>query len=323
MTDPQQRTLERFQGLLEINGMAHVLRAAREVGIFDALQSGQKTLTEIAEICRLRSRPTRLILDCLVALEVVEHYEEDYALAPVAQLLGQQDRDLRDEQWSRLVGVLKADESYPVAENDPRAGLAASQWVHTAAAMQVASVLNIGTEHRGWQLLDLGCGAGVWSSAMAYRDPSLTVTAIDRPAALELARQTAESINLLDRWKGITSDPFEANLAPQAFDAAILGGWLHAVGEEEILEITEKVRGALRPNGLLIVPDLYHHDVAEGGKLTRALEALRIEITTQLGRLRRPAIMLQLLQQVGFGSCQFAPLSASRQQYGLLVATRV
>ncbi len=320
MSDAQQKTLDRYQALLEANATSHLVRAAREVGLLEALRSGQKTLTELAEICGLRSRPTRLLLDCLVALEVVEHYAEDYALSPVAQLLTQNDRDLRDGDWGRLVAALKADAPWPAPDENARQNLAASQWVQTAAAMQVASVLEIGTRNRGWHLLDFGCGAGVWSAAMAYRDPESRVTAVDTEGALELARQTADSIQLGERWHGLAVDPFSASLDADAFDAALIAGWLHTVGEEEVMEISERVLRSLRPGGLLVLPDIYRDEQVP--ELSKSLEALRVEVTTQLGRLRRPTEMQQMLQHVGYVDCQFAALSASRQRFGLLIARR-
>ncbi len=42
----QDRTLDRYQELMQINAAGHVLRAARELRIFDELAIGQRTLQQ-------------------------------------------------------------------------------------------------------------------------------------------------------------------------------------------------------------------------------------------------------------------------------------
>src|SRR5690606_8026657 len=94
--NPQDRTLDRYQELMQINAASHVLRAARQVGIFEELRGGQRTAEQLAETLRLDRAGLDLLLDCLISMNVIERYQDDHALAPVMQLLCQYDADLGD-----------------------------------------------------------------------------------------------------------------------------------------------------------------------------------------------------------------------------------
>src|SRR5690606_20768481 len=126
-------------------------------------------------------------------------------------------------------GGLRRDQSYLHA-------LAATQWVHTPAAMQAAEILDIGgtpttdPESDGelilstppLRILDLGCGSAVWSCAMAFRDPGAAVLAVDEEAALVAARSTARSIQLGERFETLAGQPEEVALPTADFDLVLV-----------------------------------------------------------------------------------------------------
>jgi cyclopropane fatty-acyl-phospholipid synthase-like methyltransferase len=267
------------------------------------------------------------LLECLVALEVVERYGEDYALSTVTRLLTKHDRDLHDSIWDKLSSAIRAEpeesqqtRDAALSRDEFRHRLATSQWTHTSAAMQVAQTLEIGQTHRGWHVLDFGCGAGVWSAAMAYRDPAMRITAVDVAPALELARETAESVSLGERWQAIQGDPQTVELTANTYDAVIAGGWLQTLSDAELEKVAQKLHHGLVAGGLLLVPDSYR--TLEPLDLIHSLDALRLEILSAEGRMRSLAEMGEILEKSGFSDFQFAPLPASRQDFGLFVAKK-
>lgn len=314
----QDMMLDRYHGLMQINAEGHLIRGARDVGLFDALEPGQLTEEEIVARLQTDSRLTALLLDSLVALGVLERYGDDYALSAVMRLLCRYDRDLGDDVWSSLVSQLRGDESGSKREFYDAA--TATQWVHTGAAKQAAEILDITGERAGRRILDLGCGSAVWSCAMAFADPTARVTVVDTPERMAAARRTIDSIKLGDRFEIIEGDPASVPLESEAYDMVVNAGRLSAEPPERDLQHFRRVRGALRGGGEVAVIDLFR--APSGPNFTESVEALRLALKTPAGGIRDAEAMRKLLMHNGFSACQFAFLAASRQGYGLLVAAK-
>ena len=352
----QDRTLDRYQELMQINAAGHVLRAARELGVFDELRRGQRTAAQLAETLRLDRPGLDLLLDSLISMRVVERYEDDHALAPVMQLLCQYDGDLGDASWSRLVAELRAPGPASAASSDEPAAerqtaaeaagddalaagdqfylhaLAATQWIHTPAAMQAAEMLDLGAEptvdasrdgaplpERGpLRILDLGCGSAVWSCAMAFRDSEATVLAVDDPAALAAAQSTADSIELGARFETLAADPRTAPLPTAGFDLVVVAQRLHAATPQQRDQLLDQAITALAPGGRLVLIDLFRGPTQP--LLAETLEALRVHVGTTQGRLLSAPEFQQTLTQRGLAGIQFTFIAASRVNLGMIVA---
>src|SRR6056297_422785 len=224
MSTAQERTLAQHQDFMQLNASAHLLRAAREIGLIDQLRAGQRTAEQLTESLGWAPPTAALMIDALLAIGVIERYGDDLALSRAGHLLCQYDQDLGDAHWSRLVEVVRGDQ--PRTEHDDQQQsdyLAATQWAHTAAAMQAAEILDVGQggEYSGLRILDLGCGSAVWSCAIAHRDPESTVTVVDRAGALQAARSTADSIGLTERFEFHQADPLEAEIPGETFDLVL------------------------------------------------------------------------------------------------------
>ncbi|NNE01229.1 MAG: SAM-dependent methyltransferase, partial [Pirellulaceae bacterium] len=98
----QDRTLDQYHEYMQINSVSHFLRAAREVGLLGELSQGQRTAEQLIETLKLAAKPAVLMLDALMAIGIVEKYEDDYALSRAAHLLCQYDNDLGDARWQKL-----------------------------------------------------------------------------------------------------------------------------------------------------------------------------------------------------------------------------
>lgn len=338
--NPQDRTLDRYQELMQINAASHVLRAARQVGIFEELRSGQRTAEQLAEALQLNRAGLDLLLDCLISMNVIERYQDDHALAPVMQLLCQYDADLGDLDWLRLPEKVRAGE----AAEDEAGGqqrdqaylhaLAATQWVHTPAAMQAAEILDIGgtpiadpgsdgeliSFSPPLRILDLGCGSAVWSCAMAFRDPAATVLAVDDEAALAAARSTARSIQLDERFETLSGQPEEVALPAAGFDLVVVAQRLHAATAARRTQLLNQAIGALAPGGRLVLIDLFRGPSKP--LLSETIEALRIHVGTAKGKMQSAQELKETLTQRGLSDIGFTFIAASRINLGMIVATK-
>jgi len=331
----QERTLDRYQELMQINAASHVLRTGRQVGLFDALRTGQKTADQLAQSLHLNRAGLDLLLDCLIAMNVIERYEDDHALSPVMQLLCQYDGDLGDESWLRL-GALTRGEF--IDESDSRGyldALAATQWVHTPAAMQAAEMLDMGGETgpmgsaaadgstQPLKILDLGCGSAVWSCALAYRDGQATIVAVDDEAALAAAESTANAIQLADRFTTLASEPESIELPADEYGLVVIAQRLHACTDTGRAHLITKAFDTLMPGGRLVVIDLFRGPTKP--RLSETIEALRVHIGTGgtgQGRMQAVKEMQSLLQTRGFVDIRFTFIAASRVNLGMMVATK-
>jgi SAM-dependent methyltransferase len=319
---------------METNGAAHLMRAARQSGITTALQEKQHTLQELCESLSIEPTTTKLLLDGLVAIGFVEQYEDDFALARAGHLLCQYDEDLGDQRWEMLVGRLNDSVARPASDDgdavellDYRNRLAATQWIHTAAAMQAAEMLDVGGETsgthdatQGIRILDLGCGSAVWSCAMAHRDADSSIVAVDQASALQAAANTAQSIGLQDRFESLESDPRSVNLGERTFDLAILAQVLSGYSDSEAAGLLEKAAAALKPGGRLVAPDYYVGPGRAG--LKESLSRLSIHLTTPRGRVRDLQECQQMFLRAGLESIQFTFLAASEAGLGMIVASK-
>lgn len=319
MTSGQDATLRRYHDLMKLNASAHVLRAAVQLQLLDHLAGGQATADDLAKRAGVRLGPMLMLLSCLEGIGLVEKYGDDYALSPVAKLLCDHDRDLGDLDWSQMARRLSGDTADEASLRRHLDRAAATQWIHTPAAMQVAAILADLEGEEDQQIVDLGCGSGVWSSALAYRLPQARVTAVDRPEVLAAARQTAESVELHDRWTAVEIDdsPAEAELADDSADLVLLGCRLHPLSDYEARRLLHKAAVLLRPGGWIAVVE---HFPPQEPSLDGSLEALRIEVATPEGRVRDYGELSGWLELAGFADPKFTYLPASHQSLGLLVA---
>lgn len=319
------RTLQQYHDWMQTNAASHMMRAARESGITAKLRERQHTLQELCDSLSLDNETTNLLLVGLVAVGFVEQYEDDFTLARAGHLLCQYDDDLGDRRWQTLGQRLQSSTVTETSASELARGttadhLAATQWIHTGAAIQAAEILDIGGEStpRGVRILDLGCGSAVWSCAMAHRDVESTVVAVDSQARLIAARATASSIEMGDRLKTVESDPLSVTVGEDQFDVVVLAQQLSLYSDNDVAKILSKAFAATKSGGRVVAPDLYLGPGRVG--LTEAIGRLSVRLGTDGGRVRDLRECQAMFQEAGAKGIQFTYLAASREGLGMIVA---
>lgn len=177
---------------------------------------------------------TTLVLDTLRALGLVQSNGDRYTLTVLAMgLLGGSYRKLGDEYWAHLPGFLKTGHPW-IKMDDARQSeahyqsqAAALAWMPAPAAEAAAQTLGVGEKLKDLNILDIGAGSAIWSLTMARHDQGTTVTAVDWPAVLEVAAETASNFGLSDRLTTIVGNYHEVDLPESRFDLALLGNVTH------------------------------------------------------------------------------------------------
>jgi len=320
MSDFQDRTIQELYRLKRRGAQWHALQAANEVGIFGALDTGQKTAKQLAESLSLNEEAVGKLMSVLLQTEMVEQYGDDFALTTLGGLIPAMMRDFANPSWERLVDHLKSgegidDETWSI-ERDSR------EWTMTPAAINAIKCLDIGNTRKGLRILDVGCGSGVFGVALAHRDPTARVTFLDRANQLKRAKETMESVGIESDVLWAECDPAtELNMfqAEEPFDLIIVANRVHQMNVMAQEAMYMKLRSLLKSEGELALVDVFAGQ--ESGQDDVAIFGLESALRTG-GQICDAPRMEYSLKASGFRQVQFAWLPCEPHLYGLVLATR-
>lgn len=165
-------------------------------------------------------------------------------------------RDPQPEPWAEGEKIPWDDPAFSermLAEHlSQNHGLASRQFdaIERHIEWLVATVLDAVGTSEGARVLDLGCGPGLYTSALARR--GFACTGIDfSPASIAHARATAAAEKLDCRYE--EADVRAADFGEGHALVAMIFGELNAFRREEALSILARAQAALAPNGRVII----------------------------------------------------------------------
>lgn len=316
---------------------SRIVRAAVDLEVFGQLAKKAGHAEEVAAALGLSVRGTRVLLDSLTALGLLRKEKGSYALLPIAETLlvpGSPDYlgdlvqgSILDETWDHLVEAVRkgglADAVEPV-ERQKRAEEFFPQLirflhiVNRPPAIAAAKALGAGGVPRGMRILDLACGSGVWSLALANADPEARITAVDFPGVLEHTRRYGERHGLAGQYEYVPGNVEEVPLPEARYDLAILGHILHSEGEGKSRKLLGRVAKALRPAGRIALLEFLPNR-ERTGPLDPVLFGLRMFLNTEEGGIFSAEEYGEWLAEVGFSKVEFFDIGSHSP---LLVASR-
>ena len=336
MSDSQDQTIQKYSSLLALNASSHVIRAAMQSGLLSELTQGQRRFGELVEVCDVQPDLANRVLDVLIALGLVEQYGEHFAASQVLHLLSQNERDLGDHFLESLPVQLRGD-SRPDTITEYRRSVVARAWTRTPLALQAAAALDIGGSRKDLRILEIGGGASVWSSAIAFRDPGASVVSVDTPESLGAAREMMESIQLSTRWTPFEADPTIGELPDGPFDLVLVPELLMTQDDDNAVFILGRAADVTRPSGEVVVLETFEPETADAGAGTSEIEAenaakqqslatairqLELGLRTPMGRLRQASECSRLMSGAGLESIQYAQLKSDSETAGILIGSR-
>ena len=113
------------------------------------------------------------------------------------------------------------------------------------------------------RVLDVGGGDAVNAVALARAHPSLRVTVLDRPGALEVARKTIADAGLGDRVRTHAADIF-TDPYPAGHDCVLFAHQLVIWSPEQNLTLLRKAYDAVEPGGRVLVFNAFTDDDRTG-----------------------------------------------------------
>ena len=251
-----------------------ILQAAVQLGVFDRIAEGTNTVASIASSVEADERGTRILLDALAALALLDTRDGAYTLAPLA------DAFLVSSRSSYLGGMLDllagspAWASYARLADAVRAGgtileehtdtpgfkywetfALSSPVIAVPAARVLAEVLQPwAATHEHLEVLDIACGSGLYSLTLAAQHPGTRTTLLDWANVLEQARRNVVAMGLVNRTSYLPGDVFEVPLGGP-YDLIIASHICHQFSKERCMELLRRFFDALQPGGRVAIND--------------------------------------------------------------------
>ncbi len=325
MTSPMSE-LNHFFRVMTINGGAQLLGIDRHYHFLAACLERPSPVSEIAQRCGTQEKPTRLVLEGLAALGLLQENSERFALTGLGKLLATTPQILGNRFWDHLPEYLRSGE--PIIKMDVtqhqaehyQAEVGPLGWMLGPAAEEAAGVLEIGTGRKRLRILDIGAGSAVWSLAMIRRDQSSKVTALDWPEVLTVAKQQAMTQQLNAQFDTLAGDFHHITLPPGAFDLAILANITHLETPEGNQDTFKRVYETLAENGEAIIIDVFPG--SPEGNLTSVLYRLGLALRTEHGQVYSSEELSRQLRVAGFRSCELTLLKSPPHILGMLIAAK-
>jgi acetylserotonin N-methyltransferase len=320
--------------LLESFRRSKSMFAAVSLGIFDALQTGPKSLSSLAEDLKLNADALERLLDACVGLRLLERagglYENtaaassflckhspsrltgyiNYSNAILWKLWGNLEDAIREgtNRWQQTFGWDGPIFSHFFrTEESMREFLMAMHGYGLISSPHVVAAFDLSTFRR---LIDLGGATGHLAIAACQRYSGMKATVFDLPDAAPLAREIVAGSTVANRIEIVSGDFFVDQL-PDG-DLFAVGRILHDWTEDKVVALLTRIFHRLPSGGgLLIAEKLISED--RTGPRWAHMQNLGMLLYTE-GKERTLAEYQALLEQVGFfavkGATTPSPLDA-------------
>jgi 2-polyprenyl-3-methyl-5-hydroxy-6-metoxy-1,4-benzoquinol methylase len=265
--------MQMFQGL-QVTG---ILTAAIDLNIFQELSEGPLDAQVTSQRIGCPERSTRILLDALAVLGLLDKEGTKYGLSPTARdhlvpgealYLG----DVRgifasDVFWSAMPRLAEAVRNggsvlakhAETPENPFWEQFAqSSAWMAFPAAMAIDAVLGEWVESKPTcRVLDIAAGSGIYGFTIA-KHPNVELTSLDWPNVLEQTREWAGRLQVdAKRVKYLPGNLFEVDYGGP-YDLILLSHVYHHFDAATCAALTNRVAAALAPGGRIAVQDIVY-----------------------------------------------------------------
>lgn len=257
---------ESIQQIARGYSRARVLLTGVELDIFTFLAEKPLSATQTVDSLKSDLRATTILLDALVAMELLvkegNRYRTEPEIAPL--LTADSDESILPslmhtahlwKTWSQLTDIVQdgGPASRPATDSDDRmkAFIGAMHVRALRDAPELVRAMNPGTAQN---LLDVGGGSGSYTIGFLKAVPGMKATIFDLPEVIPLAQERISDEGLEERVTLAAGDYNKDDL-PSGHDLALLSAIIHQNSHEQNVRLYRKIFSALVPGGRIVVRD--------------------------------------------------------------------
>lgn len=299
-----------------------IVASAIELGLFNALDAGAKTVAALAAETGASHRGLTAIAEALAGFGLLAKKGEKFSLTPESSaflvstkpsFMGGIIRHVGRQLipvWLDLPDIVRAGKpNRPV--NQPLNGAAFFKdfvediFNMSFAPASLAADLLLGKAKGPQSVLDIAAGSGVWGIAMAKRSTQVRVTSVDWPDVIPVTRRVAERHGVADRITFVEGDIYDANLGSD-HTIATLGHILHSEGQARGRHLLQRVSGAMAPGGTIVIGEF----IPDGKRTSPPIPlifAVNMLVNTDEGNVFTFKEMASWLKETGFKKPRLVP----------------
>ncbi len=285
--------------LLETCAAAAAVGSAIELGVFERVAEGAADPVTVATDCGLTEQGAEALLGALAGLGLLA-LGDDRRFRPALAGLADFAELLRP--WASLELALRGE--WRTAD---AATIAGAESLYPSVVSQLATLFRASAERAAdllvqpcARVLDIGAGAAPWSLALAARDPSCMITAVELPGVVGSTRTAVRAAGLDDQYEFVAGDAFDVDWGePATYDLALVANLCHLFDEEANVRLLGRVADALRPAGRVAIVDILSNERGDGPR-SAVLYALGLVLRTAQGRIYPYSTFRRWLDECGF-----------------------
>jgi len=294
-----------------------VLEAAIRHQVFDVLDSGPKSLSEIAQATGASERGLFAILNFLVGMDFLrKDSQNNFSLSPESatflvstkpEFQGGLIRHTSEQllpNWLQLNRIVATGEP-AIAVNQEGPG---SEFFHQfvndifpmsyQVAQELAAHLQLSAAGAPVNVLDLAAGSGVWGIALAQSSQQVRVTAVDWPEVIPVTRKTVARFGLEERFSFHEGDLQAASFG-SGHNVATLGHILHSEGIDRSKALLQKTFAALASGGTIAIAE-FLVNADRTGPMNGLTFAINMLVNTECGGTYSFEEISDWLSEAGF-----------------------
>ena len=267
--------------------LASTLAVATKSGVFEALTAGPLPLESIASHCKTHPFATEKLLGALASAGFIRPSREGHCLTGLARkwLRKESPNSLHDmvlfSAWAAkhldyLAEFLQTGKALNLHET----GIDQETWSLYQRSMRAMASLSAEEVARrtlvpggARNMLDIGGSHGLYSVALCRRHPGMKSVILDLPEAVDYAGPILAEEGMGDRVVHRAGDAVSDDLGTNAYDLVFMSQLAHHFSEPTNRALVQRVEGALRPGGVLVIQEITRRESpAEGGQLGAFLD---------------------------------------------------